>query len=197
AVAAVDADLAGAAVEVLQRVGVGGQEEDPGAVEAVRVGLADPLADGEQPRRGRSGRLSDDSAVDVDDGAGTLERDGAPADGDDDPPARACQASPVGRDPGGGAVGSLREPHSQPELTVAYGPASEDEQAHGTVVPASERVQLGHESAGGRGRSRCDRGDEVRDPGAVRSDRAWCGGSGPGAGGARRPARGGAGGTGA
>src|SRR5262249_30004768 len=110
AVAAVDADLAGAAVEVLQRVGVGGQEEDPGAVEAVRVGLVEPLADREQPCGGRSGRLSDDRPVGVDDLALELDRDGAAADGDDDPPVRTCEPGAVAGDPGGGAVGSLREP---------------------------------------------------------------------------------------
>src|SRR5262245_37791479 len=116
AVAAVDADLAGAAVEVLQRVRIGGQEQYPGPVEAVRVGLADPLADREQARRGRSGLLPDDRPVDVDDLAFALDRHGAAADGDNDPPIRACEPGAVGGDPGGGAVGSLGEPHSQPEL---------------------------------------------------------------------------------
>ena len=65
-VAAVDADLAWATVEAVECVGVGGEKEHPGAVEGVRVGLADSFADCEQAGGGGGAGSADDGSEDAD-----------------------------------------------------------------------------------------------------------------------------------
>jgi hypothetical protein len=42
-----------------------GQKQRPRSEEPVRIGLGNPLADGEQAARGRRDRLADDGTVDM------------------------------------------------------------------------------------------------------------------------------------